>query len=176
MEETELQIVLISTLLTATFTDLAGSKIPNWLTFPGMTAGLVAHTLGNGLAGFLHSLRGLGVGFGLFFILYLLGSMGAGDVKLLGTVGSLIGPSGVLSASIVIGIVGGLCAIGMILQQWGWQGTVAWIRSWATYIILTGQPPVRAVVRGQRLSLRYGPVIAVGTMLSQFGFASLVTG
>ncbi len=44
-----------------------------------------------GWDGLAFGLKGLAVGFGLLFIPYLFGAMGAGDVKLLAAIGSFIG-------------------------------------------------------------------------------------
>jgi len=43
------------------------------------------------LAGVWFSLRGLGLGFGVYFLLYVIRAMGAGDVKLMAAVGAMVG-------------------------------------------------------------------------------------
>ena len=48
---------------------------------------------------------------GLFIILYLMGGMGAGDVKLIGAVGSMLGPYMVLTAVLCTALIGGICAL-----------------------------------------------------------------
>src|SRR5690349_15418627 len=100
MDQPFLQLILASVLLVAGVTDLRSSKIPNWLTLSTMVAGLLGHSLLNGLPGLLFSAKGLGLGLAMFLLLYIIGGMGAGDVKLLAAVGSFIGAEGVLSAGI----------------------------------------------------------------------------
>jgi len=51
------------------------------------------------------------LGMGLFIILYLMGGMGAGDVKLIGAVGSMLGPYMVLTAVLCTALIGGICAL-----------------------------------------------------------------
>lgn len=73
------------------YTDLKKRLIYNWVTFPGMAIGLVAGWLTGGTEGLVSSAIGLGTGFGLLFIFYLLRGIGAGDVKLLMMCGAFTG-------------------------------------------------------------------------------------
>ncbi|MFP3361714.1 A24 family peptidase, partial [Planococcus sp. SIMBA_143] len=70
-------------LLISFITDVRNRRILNSVTFPAMGIGLLYYTMTLGLEGFLFSGAGLLVGFALLLIPYLLGGMGAGDVKLL---------------------------------------------------------------------------------------------
>jgi len=51
------------------------------------------------------------VGIGLLFIPYFLGGMGAGDAKLMGVVGGVLGIKGVFYAFLFSAIVGGIYAV-----------------------------------------------------------------
>ncbi|WP_270181367.1 A24 family peptidase [Alkalihalobacillus sp. CinArs1] len=105
--------ILVVTLLLSFYTDIRSRKILNIVTFPAMLIGLVYHTVTQGLDGFLFSGAGLLVGLLLLFIPYLLGGMGAGDVKLLGAIGALTGVTFVFQSFIYTVLIGGL--IGFIL-------------------------------------------------------------
>src|SRR5271166_2051882 len=101
-------------LAVATFTDLRSRRIPNWLVFPFMLAGVCmsfAPPSWHGI-GFVQSLEGLGLGILLFGILAWMGGMGMGDVKLCAAIGAWIGPMQLLMALVVTGIVGGFMAVG----------------------------------------------------------------
>ncbi|MFT4416833.1 prepilin peptidase [Fredinandcohnia humi] len=112
-----INVILFSALLISFITDVRERKIYNVITFPTMLIGLIFHTITGGWDGFLYSFLGLLVGIGLLFIPYLLGGMGAGDVKLLGAIGALKGTLFVFQAFIVISIVGGLIAIVILLSK-----------------------------------------------------------
>ncbi len=98
-------------LAVATFTDMRSHRIPNWLVFPFMLAGFVVSTFTQGWHGFAQSSEGFALGAALFGILYFLGGMGMGDVKLLAAIGAWIGPNQLIVALVLIGIVGGIMAL-----------------------------------------------------------------
>ena len=60
-------------------------------------------------------LAGLLVGMIILGIFYIFGAMGAGDVKLMGAVGAVLGTKNVLNAFLFTGIIGGIYAIVIIL-------------------------------------------------------------
>ena len=63
----------------------------------------------------LFSLFGLVLGTALFIIPYLMGGMGAGDIKLMGAVGAITGPKGVLLTALFSSIIGGVYALIVLL-------------------------------------------------------------
>ena len=69
-------------------TDLHDRRIPNWLTFGASAAALAVAYATGGQAGVQHAAGGWATGFFLFLPLFLLGGMGAGDVKLLAALGA----------------------------------------------------------------------------------------
>ena len=79
-------------LAVATITDLRSRRIPNWLVLPFLVAGIVVSGVSHGWHGIGQSLMGLALGGVLFGLLYWMGGMGMGDVKLLAAIGAWIGP------------------------------------------------------------------------------------
>ena len=107
---TERQLLLclpmLGLLLAAAAIDLRWRRIPNWLSLALVAAGLTQSFLpGYGLSP-LGALSGLGVGFGLTFILFAIGALGGGDVKLLAGVGAWMGPRIVLSVFLGAAVAG----------------------------------------------------------------------
>ena len=103
--------ILLALLLAALFFDLTRKKIPNFLTFPVMLWGLLAHTITGGPEGFLFSVYGLLLGLAIFFIPFMLGGMGGGDVKLLGAIGAIKGLQFVFYAAVFTAFCGGILAV-----------------------------------------------------------------
>lgn len=83
--------VLILTFLGAV-TDWRTRKIPNWLTVPGIFAGIALRSFSSGWPGAKAALEGAGLALALLLPLVLLRALGAGDWKLLGAVGAFVGP------------------------------------------------------------------------------------
>ena len=86
------QILLGILILLAAFFDIRFRRIPNWLVLAGIVAGFAWNGSSTGLSGLGRAAAGLGLGFALYFPLYLLRARGAGDVKLLAAVGAITGP------------------------------------------------------------------------------------
>lgn len=87
--------------------DLLTRRVPNWITFPAMVLGLAAQIWFGGLEGGLQSLLGILAGFAIFFPVYALGYMGAGDVKLMMAVGAFGGWLFCLRSALAAVVIGG---------------------------------------------------------------------
>jgi len=108
----DLSIVAASIYFTlACTTDTFKSKIPNLLNACLLITGITMSTMTLGLQGFLWSLYGLGLGFSLLLLPYLMGGIGAGDVKALGALGTLVGPYDLLHIFVYMGLYGGGLAL-----------------------------------------------------------------
>jgi len=166
--ESAIVVLLTVLLVTAMCTDLRSSRIPNWLTFPAVGAALISHAWLGGLQGALFSLAGLGAGLGLFLILYVTGSIGAGDVKLMAAVGAIMGPYGALSSGLLAMMVGGVYALGAMCYQWGFATTGRKLANATIGVLLMGG---KAWTQELALPfrLRYGLAVAGGTLLFVLG-------
>jgi prepilin peptidase CpaA len=103
-------IVTVGVTLLAGWVDFRTRKIPNWLTVPALLLGITLRTALAGWPGTKASLEGAGLALVLLLPLVLLRALGAGDWKLMGAVGAILGPAlflVVLVASIFIsGLMG----------------------------------------------------------------------
>lgn len=160
-------LFLSGILLVSAVIDFRKQKIPNLITYPGMVVAFSYHWAMQGMDGLLFSFAGLAVGISIFIIPYLMGGMGAGDAKLMGAIGGMIGVKGVLYAFFCIAIVGALYALLLILfnrkhfnNLFKEQMTSVWTfiltRKYIPNPIQTGQNSPR---------LCYGLAIALGTGL-----------
>ena len=92
-------------------TDTLYAKIPNLFTLILTICSFALHGWINGGNGLLTALLGLLAGFALLIIPYLLGGMGAGDVKALAALGALLGPATIMQVAIYMGLAGGLMSV-----------------------------------------------------------------
>jgi len=141
-----------------------------------MFLGLVYYGITNGWNGLLFSLEGLLLGVGMLIVPYLMGGMGAGDAKLMGAIGAMIGPKGVFIAFLYTAIAGGVYALILLMFNMEYfkdfmKRSSITIKSFA----LTRQfIPVPAEKSGKKPKLCYGVAIAVGTfsyvLLEYYGY------
>jgi prepilin peptidase CpaA len=152
----------------ATWTDLRSRRIPNWLVLPFLVAGVGVSAWQNGWHGVAQSLEGLALGAVLFGVLFAMGGMGMGDVKLAAAIGAWIGPSQLLLALVLTGLAGGVMALvwalaggflgellkgsGDLLLGWKKRGTLA--------------HPELQLANPRARKMPYAPAIAIGTLIS----------
>lgn len=84
----------------AAWTDLRTRRIPNRLTAPMCVAGLIFQVAFFRLEGLGIALAGFAAGFGIFFVLWMIGSAGGGDVKLMGALGPWLG--GIMTLQVML--------------------------------------------------------------------------
>lgn len=157
-------LLLAAVLGTAVVTDLRSSRIPNWLTFSTMGIGILIQAWIGGLTGALSSLAGCFLGMGLFLLPYACRAIGAGDVKLVAAIGSILGPAAVVSVAALSVLAGGIYALSVMSYQWGILATSRKLAC-ATYGTLASGRLSGAGDFHLPYRLRYGLAIAVGTLL-----------
>jgi len=101
----------------ACWCDVRTRRIPNALTMPAAVLGLIAATALHGGQGTMASAAGLLVGLMLFFPMFALKGLGAGDVKLLGALGAWLGVSGIVMVAFYTALAGGVLAIGLMVRH-----------------------------------------------------------
>lgn len=104
-------VILLAALIAASLTDIAWRKVPNAITFPLAAFGILYHFYVSGWGGLIFSTTGILAGAILLVIFYLMGGIGAGDVKLMGAVGSILGPVNVFYAFVYCALLGGIYSI-----------------------------------------------------------------
>jgi prepilin peptidase CpaA len=94
-------MVATTATIVALFTDVRHFRIPNLLTGPLLLSGLVYAWGLHGLPGLFSSGAGVVAGFIFLLPLYLIGGMGAGDVKLMGALGAWLKVARILDVLVV---------------------------------------------------------------------------
>jgi prepilin peptidase CpaA len=168
---------LLATLVTAAACfDLRWRRIPNWLTLGGMAAGVALNTAAQGLGGLTLSIEGVALGFGAYFMLYRLHGIGAGDVKLMGAVGALLGPPGWFQVFLATALAGGLMAAAACVAKGRLRQTLWNVGFIVIELIHLRAPYLRRaeldVRSGQALKMPHGFAIAAG-VLTCIGYACL---
>ena len=141
--------------------DLRTGRIPNRLTacVAGTGIGLAAF----GLTG--HSVAAAAVGAMLGFVMMLpghvLGGTGAGDVKLVAALGTLLGPAGVFMAVLYGAVAGGVLAVAHALHRRRLGTTLS-----RTARLVAAPGDAKKDIDGAAAHSRfaYGPAIAIGAI------------
>jgi prepilin peptidase CpaA len=165
------RLVLIPLLAAAAYTDLRSRRIPNWLTLAGFAAGLLAGFLEGRWTGLGAALLGGAAGFAVFFFVYVLGAMGAGDVKLMAAAGTFFGVPLVFWAAVCAAVAGGVLALVMALTHHAFRRTVRNIGDLLTFWARSGGVRKAEWLTLQdpgTLKLPYGVAIAVGCAFVAF--------
>jgi prepilin peptidase CpaA len=152
----------------AALTDIRSRRIPNWLTYSAMLLGVGYHTMVNGAQGFFFGAGGLLLGLAFLIVFYLAGGTGAGDVKLMGAVGALLGPTGVFTAFIFTALVGGIYAILLLLLRFRVMGTAVRLSTMFSSLRYGGLNLTAAPAgKDEKITvLNYGVAIAIGVILT----------
>jgi prepilin peptidase CpaA len=148
--------------------DVRTRRIPNQLTFPATALGVATATAAHGGPGAVASAAGLFVGLLLFFPLFALKGLGAGDVKLMGAIGAWLGASVVLGVAFYTTLAGGVLAIVLMVRHRYGRQAVRNIWLLLTHWRVFGLRPLDALTletsKGPKLP--YALPIAVGLALA----------
>jgi prepilin peptidase CpaA len=161
--------IFVGTLLTlACISDLRTQRIPNALTLSAVATAVPFHLLMGGWSAAGWSVVGCLLGALLFFPMFALRGMGAGDVKLLAAVGAWLGPSQVAMAALATSIAGGVIALAVALGH-GYLKTASrnlWLllTSWRVIGVRPVDELTLEGARGPRLA--YALPIAIGTLVT----------
>jgi prepilin peptidase CpaA len=171
-------IVLLSSLVAAA-TDVWKFKVHNLLTLPLLLSGILYHVLVSGSSeagwtvGLFNSLLGILCGAGILFLCYLMGGMGAGDVKLMAAVGAWLGFPLTFYVFVASSLAAGLYAVvlivacGRVRQTWV-NLQIIWHRLAAVGRHLGAEDRIEAEVdrddRRRRI-IPFAAMVAVGIIL-----------
>jgi prepilin peptidase CpaA len=109
-------VVIVASAISAV-TDLWRFKVYNLLTIPLLFSGLIYHAVVGGYPELSQSLTGALFGFGILVAPYVMGGMGAGDVKLMSAVGAWLGLSVTYQVFIASSVAAGIYALALIIMS-----------------------------------------------------------
>jgi prepilin peptidase CpaA len=145
-------------------TDVRERLIYNVVTLPAMVLALAVRGLMAGFRvenGLLSGLVGLAAGGLVFYVMFLFGGMGGGDVKLMAAVGAALGFPVVLYAVAFTALVGGLLAVLVMLWEGSLVETFANMGKKLAHALrikrIEGEPPPPKYIP-------YGVAIAIGSV------------
>ncbi len=144
--------------------DLRWRRIPNRLTGAAILTALAVNTLMNGMRGLLDSLAACLVAGAVFAIMFFMGGMGGGDVKLMAAIAAFAGLGRLTELLLATALAGGVFAVATALVHGSLGATLRsafrWV--WPRRMAEDTSPDGTR----HRLYLPYGVPIAVGALLT----------
>ena len=165
-----LVVCTIALLCVAALWDITQRRVPNLLVFPAALLGVALQLAFWGWQGGFVAVGGMGVGLALLLPVYLLGTTGAGDVKLMAAVGTFLGPQDAALAALASIAVGSVVALGYAASSLFQRESVTPWRRWGLMcrtLVTTLRPiylpPAEGEVMGRKFP--FAVSIALGTTL-----------
>jgi prepilin peptidase CpaA len=152
--------------LIACVIDVRWRRIPNVLTLTTALSGLLYHYSISGSDGLGTAALGSLVGLALFFPLFALGGLGAGDVKLLAAFGAWLGPQQTLMAAAATTILGAIAALIVVLARRRLSNTLANLYGLLAFWMVRGlrPQPGMTLATADSLRLAYALPITMGAL------------
>lgn len=146
--------------------DVQRGRIPNWLTYSAIAAGLGLRAVMGGWRSCLDGLSAGLIGGGIFFVFFLVRGMGAGDVKLMTAVGVWSGLGQLPAVMIATALAGGILALGFMIIHKRSSTTLHNVGALFRFHALSGLAPHPEINLQNPRALRvpYALAIAAGTI------------
>jgi prepilin peptidase CpaA len=143
-------------------------RIPNWLTVSGAFAGLMANAILQGWRGALFSLEGAGLALVLLLPLVLLRGFGAGDWKLMGAMGAVLGWREMLAVLFASAVISGVMAVFQMVAARRVKETLWNMMTLATDFATTGlrANPEISLDNPNLIKQPFGAAVAAATVFS----------
>jgi prepilin peptidase CpaA len=158
--------VLVPLAANVIYHDVKYRRIPNLLVLTALLAGIGINSFFAGWNGLGNSFLGFGLGFLPMLLLHIFGAMGAGDVKLSGAVGAILGVGLMPMTLVLVAITGGLLAIFITLRAGTMLSTMHGVLRIFVGILPGWEMPRFAMARDRRHTIPYGVAIMVGSLIS----------
>lgn len=103
--------------LVAGWIDWRSRLVPNWLTVSGFAIGVLANAILGGWAGAKASLFGAGIALAILLPVVLLRGLGAGDWKLMGALGAIVGRQEIVYILFAAIVAAGVIAVAQMIRE-----------------------------------------------------------
>src|SRR6476646_1477281 len=159
-------------LIFAAIGDVRTRRIPNRLVAGIAVIGIFYSAIVSGpVWGTLKGIEGFFAGMAFWLVFYILGWLGAGDVKLVAAAGAWLGPREVSEGSLIAALLGAILAVLWLLRSRGMRRGVETLGVAVTLpSVLTEKPSSEDRIR----SLPYSVPIAVGALCAAWAPGLLI--
>ena len=159
--------VFTALLLAGCVTDVRSRRIPNALVLVILAVGfgysIQAYPL---TAALIHSVAGCALGFAIWITFWVLGMLGAGDVKFFAAAGAWLGPGATWRAALIAAIFGGVLAVWSLIQKRQLKGGIERTALALSSRSLGVLDSTNDIGPGTKQHLPYGVALAGGALVA----------
>ncbi len=159
-------LLLVPLAAVVIYYDVRYRRIPNLLVLATLLAGLAINTSFGGMQGTISSAQGFGLAFVPMFLMHIFGTMGAGDVKLFGAVGAVLGVGLVPLAFVVVVMLGAALAVYSMLRAGTVFSTLQGVLRIFVGILPGWEMPRFEKPPDRRHTIPYGVAIMLGSVIA----------
>jgi prepilin peptidase CpaA len=162
-----MKLVLLAPLaIFVIYYDVRYRRIPNFLVLAALLAGISINTTFGGWQGMISSLEGFALAFFPMLLMHIFGAMGAGDVKLFGAVGAVLGVGLVPLAFVVVVMMGAVLAIYTMLRAGTVITTLHGVLRIFVGLLPGWEMPRFAMSPDRKHTIPYGVAIMLGSLIA----------
>lgn len=169
----QLLIINAAVLIPLTFLiihyDTRYRRIPNAFVLGTLISGFGANAIYGGWDGLRNGAAGCLLAFALMLAMRFFTGLGAGDVKLFGAIGALLGVDQVLTAFLLVVLLGGVLAGFAMLRAGTVRQTMVGVYQIFVGLLPGGQLPLRDKFAERGVTIPYGVAITCGSVMSLLG-------
>ena len=163
-------LIFIPLVLSITYMDVRYRRIPNKQVLTILLCGIAINAFFGAWHGLLASVLGMAMAFGLMFVLHVLGTMGAGDVKLFAAIGAVLGSPLVFQTFLIVAVTGGVLAICKMVYMRRAAATMLRVVQFFVGLLPGQTVPRFNVPADPNYTLPYAVPICLGSVVSFFLF------
>jgi prepilin peptidase CpaA len=162
-----MKLVLLAPLaICVIYYDVRYRRIPNVLVLATLLAGISINTAFGGWHGVLSSLEGFALAFFPMLLMHIFGALGAGDVKLFGAVGAVLGVALVPLAFVVVVMLGAVLAVYTMLRAGRVISTLHGVLRIFVGLLPGWEMPRFAMAPDRKHTIPYGVAIMLGSLIA----------
>lgn len=159
-------LLLVPLAAVVIYYDVRYRRIPNTLVLATLLAGLAINTSFGGMQGTISSAQGFALAFIPMFLMHIFGAMGAGDVKLFGAVGAVLGVGLVPLTFVVVVMLGAALAVYSMLRAGTVFSTLQGVLRIFVGILPGWEMPRFEMPPDRRHTIPYGVAIMLGSVIA----------
>lgn len=159
-------LLTVCMLIICVITDIKCKKIKNSVCALSIILGIVLNLFEFGIKGILYSILGITIPIVILYMLFLIKSLGAGDIKLFATIGSIWGANIVFYSMIFSFLIGGFIGLLIsVIKKILLSGLNAFLK-YIKICFITRSFPSYISSNNSKSTFCFSPAIMLGTIIA----------